>query len=194
MEPCEYMKEIKICTDTQSGQLCFFDPQHPLARQNGMVSLGRHQMSQQVGYWLRPEEIVHYKDGNPGNLKPGNLELTSLAELIQRLHPGQVELICLFCVTPFFVCPSHQNRRFHCSVECRRIHSRKFNPEFSELEWLVWQMPTTEVAELFQVSDKAVEKRCKRLGISKPPRGYWAKVAAGKLPVISAETRLKGAI
>ena len=62
------------------------------------------------------------------------------------------------------------------------------------MEWLVWQMPTTEVADLFQVSDKAVEKRCKRLGISKPPRGYWAKVAAGKLPVISAETRLKGAI
>ena len=32
MEPCEYLKEIKIRTDSQSGQLCFFDPQHPLAQ------------------------------------------------------------------------------------------------------------------------------------------------------------------
>jgi len=26
-----------------------------------------------------------------------------------------------------------------------------------------------------------VEKRCKRLGIAKPPRGYWAKLAAGQI-------------
>jgi hypothetical protein len=43
---------------------------------------------------------------------------------------------------------------------------------------MVWQMPTTEVASIFGVSDKAVEKRCKLLGIPKPPRGYWAKLAA----------------
>jgi hypothetical protein len=29
------------------------------------------------------------------------------------------------------------------------------------------------------VSDKAIEKRCKRLGVIKPPRGYWAKMQYG---------------
>lgn len=53
--------------------------------------------------------------------------------------------------------------------------SRKFNPSMAELSELVWKMPTTKVAELFGVSDKAVEKRCKLLGICKPPRGYWSK-------------------
>ena len=38
-------------------------------------------------------------------------------------------------------------------------------------------MPVTEVAKLFGVSDQAVEKRCKLLGVKKPPRGYWAKRA-----------------
>ena len=46
---------------------------------------------------------------------------------------------------------------------------------------MVWSMPTVKVATLFNVSDKAIEKRCKLLGIEKPPRGYWRKKQAGKL-------------
>lgn len=52
---------------------------------------------------------------------------------------------------------------------------KKFNVEKEELHKLVWSMSTTKVAELFNVSGKAIEKRCKLLGVSKPPRGYWAK-------------------
>lgn len=44
-----------------------------------------------------------------------------------------------------------------------------------KLEELVWLMPCTEVAKLYGVSDKAIEKRCKLLGVDKPPRGYWQK-------------------
>jgi hypothetical protein len=46
---------------------------------------------------------------------------------------------------------------------------------------MVWEIPTTKIAEKYGVSDKAVEKRCKKHGIKKPPRGYWPKKAAGKL-------------
>jgi hypothetical protein len=51
---------------------------------------------------------------------------------------------------------------------------RKFEITKEELEELVWQMPTTEIAKLYSVSDKAIEKRCKILEIEKPPRGYWS--------------------
>jgi hypothetical protein len=44
-----------------------------------------------------------------------------------------------------------------------------------KLHELVWSMPTTKVAEKFGVSDKAIEKWCKSLGVEKPPRGHWAK-------------------
>jgi hypothetical protein len=43
----------------------------------------------------------------------------------------------------------------------------------------VWIEPVTTVAASFDVSDKAIEKRCKRLGVAKPPRGYWAKIQNG---------------
>ena len=46
---------------------------------------------------------------------------------------------------------------------------------------LVWQMPTTAVAKRLGVSDVAVIKWCRKYGIEKPPRGYWAKIYAGKI-------------
>jgi hypothetical protein len=39
----------------------------------------------------------------------------------------------------------------------------------------VTEMPITRLAALFGVSDVAVAKRCKKLGIDAPGRGYWAK-------------------
>lgn len=49
-------------------------------------------------------------------------------------------------------------------------------PSKEELENLVWSKPSTEVAEQLGVSDVAVAKCCKRLGIDKPKRGYWQKL------------------
>ena len=44
-----------------------------------------------------------------------------------------------------------------------------------ELERLVWEKSTTEIAKELGVSDTAIAKRCKSFGIEKPGRGYWAK-------------------
>ncbi len=52
----------------------------------------------------------------------------------------------------------------------------------NELEKLVWDMPTSKLAKRFKVSDVAIGKRCRILGVSKPPRGFWARVASGKIP------------
>lgn len=52
---------------------------------------------------------------------------------------------------------------------------RQFNITKDELERLVWEMPCTQIAKLYGVSDKAIEKRCKLLDVEKPPRGYWQK-------------------
>ena len=32
-----------------------------------------------------------------------------------------------------------------------------------------------KIAKMFGVSSKTIEKRYKKYGIEKPPRGYWAK-------------------
>jgi hypothetical protein len=46
----------------------------------------------------------------------------------------------------------------------------------------VWQRPTTLMAKEFGLSDVGFAKLCKRNGIPKPPRGYWAMLQAGKAP------------
>ncbi len=51
-----------------------------------------------------------------------------------------------------------------------------------ELEKLVWSKPTIILAQELGVSDVAIAKRCRSLGIKKPERGFWAKVKAGIIP------------
>ncbi len=48
-------------------------------------------------------------------------------------------------------------------------------PSKEELEKMIWETSVSEVARKFGVSNVAVAKWCKSYGISRPPRGYWAK-------------------
>ena len=47
---------------------------------------------------------------------------------------------------------------------------------------LVWTKPVSELAKEFGISDVALAKRCRAINIPLPPRGYWARVAAGQKP------------
>lgn len=47
---------------------------------------------------------------------------------------------------------------------------------------MVWERPAIDVARELGISDVALGKLCRRLQVPKPPRGYWAKIAAGKIP------------
>lgn len=46
----------------------------------------------------------------------------------------------------------------------------------------VWVEPVIKVAERYGVSGVALAKTCRKLSVPLPPRGYWAKVHAGKTP------------
>ena len=52
----------------------------------------------------------------------------------------------------------------------------------SKLYELVWTTPVTELAKRFGISDVALAKRCRAINIPLPPRGYWARIAAGQTP------------
>jgi hypothetical protein len=90
-----------------------------------------------------------------------------------------VTIPCAICGDPIKICPSHVPRRATCSKPCRISWQRKFEIEPDDLLLTVWTEPVTRVAASFDVSDKAIEKRCKRLSVPKPPRGYWAKIQNG---------------
>lgn len=46
----------------------------------------------------------------------------------------------------------------------------------------VWDEPVTHVAKRIGISDVALAKACRRMGIPLPGRGYWARKAAGYAP------------
>jgi hypothetical protein len=49
-----------------------------------------------------------------------------------------------------------------------------------ELYDLVWSKPITKLAADFGISDVGLAKICDRYRVPSPPRGYWAKLEAGK--------------
>lgn len=53
-----------------------------------------------------------------------------------------------------------------------------------DLYALVWKSPMSRLASEFGITGNGLAKICDRLNIPYPPRGYWAKKAAGK-PVIT---------
>jgi hypothetical protein len=164
------------------GYLHFYCPGHQLARHKGYVALQRHVMSVELGRWLCAGEKVLFQNGDRTDVRPENLALVTASELRARTlgePAAPVSLSCQRCGKPFEA-PASDGHRKYCSALCASRASRRFEVTPEELEKLVWEMPTTEVAKLFGVSDKAVEKRCKKYGIRKPPRGYWAKVDTDK--------------
>lgn len=50
-----------------------------------------------------------------------------------------------------------------------------------ELFKRVWDTPMARLAREFGLSDVGLAKICKRMGIPRPPRGYWARLEAGKV-------------
>ena len=51
-----------------------------------------------------------------------------------------------------------------------------------DLYELAWSKPINQLAKDFGISDVALAKRCRRLRIPLPGRGYWARLVAGQTP------------
>jgi hypothetical protein len=167
-----------------NGYLQFWEPSHPLASTNGMVFLARHIASQMTGEWMTTNQVVIHLDGNHQNCSPENLKTITRGELVKSWPSHQAQRICLVCANPdcrkdFHVIPSDADRRF-CSPECACEMTRRFHVDPREMAQLVWEMPTSHIAQEYGVSDVAIAKFCKKHDIKKPPRGYWAKLYAGQ--------------
>lgn len=89
-------------------------------------------------------------------------------------NPKSKRNVCEICESP--VLPKSKR-----CMNCRIVWNKGMNASFvqqitkQDLERLVWEMPTSHIAKRFGVSDKAVEKWCKKYEIIKPARGHWRK-------------------
>ena len=67
---------------------------------------------------------------------------------------------------------------FVAGVEQLQMIRRPSRPPKELLEELVWRVPTSTLAKIYDVSDVAIAKWCAELRIAKPGRGFWAKAAS----------------
>ena len=70
------------------------------------------------------------------------------------------------------------------SSKCKKCngttHKLKHTPELDlinieDLQKRLWEVSTVQLAKEYGLSDKGLANRIKKLGLTKPPRGYWAK-------------------
>lgn len=70
-----------------------------------------------------------------------------------------------------------------CQV-CHRYYSAMSSSTVKltreELYKQIWTTPARVLAEQFDISDVGLAKACKRMGIPRPPRGYWRRKETGK--------------
>ena len=178
--PLDYDRPITPKLDVTLGYLYFLDHDHPLASPpTGKVYHHRHVMSVKLGRWVQSDEVVHHKDEVKTNNRPDNLEIKTNSDHSREHKPIQYPpRPCALCGNEFK--PHNKDHRC-CSRDCTDRNRRKFDLPRDQLEALVWTLPTSQLAKKLGVSDVAISKRCRKLGISKPPRGYWTKKRAHKL-------------
>ena len=58
-----------------------------------------------------------------------------------------------------------------------RVDKRQTTPPFAkdDLSRLLWEKPTTEIAQTFGMSDNGIARWAAKWNLSKPPRGYWQR-------------------
>lgn len=172
----QYDKQIRPFRNLKRGYIRFYDPQHPLSDSAGVVYLHRHVASIKLQRWLTERDVVHHINGKKDDNREGNLIVMQSTQhsKIHRREQGQEVFPreCAFCKKTF---KPKANKTKYCSVKCFNMSRIKFKISPKKLEELVFQYPTSFIAKQCCVSDTAVAKRCKKLGIKKPPRGYWSK-------------------
>lgn len=176
--PSDYDKHISTRVDKTLGYVYFIDKEHPLSDKCGKVYYHRHVYSVKTNQWIQRTLQVHHIDENRANNDPSNLEACSRRQhqrkhSISRGHQVKKVATCKGCNKRFI---STSNRIIFCSVSCSSsYYNSNLNNRITkeELELIIWSKPTVAIAKEFGCSDVAIGKLCKRLGVLKPPRGYW---------------------
>lgn len=165
--------------DKGTGYMYCYAPWHPCANRAGKVMEHVYVVYSHTGRKPEKDECVHHIDRNRKNNSFDNLRVMSQDEH-RALHSFEdygvvyTNKTCPNCGDVFLT--RETSSREFCTSSCASWHSRNFDIPKEELSSLVWELPTTKIASMYGVSDVAVAKRCKKFGISKPPRGYWAKI------------------
>jgi hypothetical protein len=165
----------KLIQPRQHKRLKYFyfcDKTHPLADAYGLVYYHRHVASEKIGRWVTADEHVHHIDKDRTNNSPDNLEVMTRQEHRYRHCNRPLLVECPVCRQLFK--PSSRTS-ICCSQKCSSTRLTSYL-DIDYIRQNIWKIPAELIAKQLGVSGAALCKICKRNKISKPPRGYWARV------------------
>lgn len=90
-------------------------------------------------------------------------KLNGLAKVAKMYNKGE-KIIRRLC----------KENGIHYSCDDRGQQQKKFEVTFDELQQMVNEMPMIKIGKKFGVSDNAVKKRCKKLGVIVPQKRIWS--------------------
>lgn len=178
-----------------NGYKMIYKPEHRDAVKSGSMEgyIYEHRLvaEESIGRLLRSEEDVHHLDENRLNNLPRNLLVLERSQH-QKLH----NWLSQHTIIPIENTKAHRELQLnycncgkqieadakYCSQLCCSVATSKLaNMDNEELRKEIWILPTSTLANKYNVSDKALEKHCRKYNIEKPPRGYWQKLEEGYL-------------
>jgi hypothetical protein len=114
---------------------------------------------------------VHHRDPSLKTFQVSGSHSRSWEKVLVEL--GGCELLCANCHAE-----EHFNERRYVALRARpRLPDRKVQwPKRPRLAELVQSLPLTQVGKMLNVSDNAVRKHCRKVGVEYPKRGrgFWA--------------------
>lgn len=161
-----------------NGYVLIEDPEHPRAHNSGahkgFVYEHIKLAEETIGRPLTETEVVHHLDSKRDNNHPSNLLVLDRGQHTKLHHWMDKNFIipkpkmfqrktinCLQCNEPILT----TNSKF-CSVTCKNIYQRKTErPNIDQLGKDITTMPMFKVGEKYGVSDNAIRKWCKSLGL-----------------------------
>jgi ribosomal protein S27E len=116
-----------------------------------------------------------YKCGNEGVWcgEPLSLQIDHINGIRYDHRLVNLRIACPNCHSQTITYRGKKNKINRVKEKKVRVGKLKFNITKEELEKLIWQIPTTKIAKMYNVSGNAIAKRCKKFGIKKPSRGYF---------------------
>lgn len=157
----------------KDGYIGYYIPNHHLANKAGIVYEHMIVAEEILGRELRDGETVHHKDRNRSNNSFDNLMVFKTMSDHSAFHQGMdIELdgdVYIAIRKPKKdLCPVCGEIKYSIAGVCRNCHNKekaKNIPVKEELCNLIFQYNMTQIGRMFNVSDNAVRKWCKKYNL-----------------------------